>query len=100
MVTALPEQVASVTVVVMGECEARKAGYKAGYGRLCGSKLHLATAGYCLFFAWFEINWLLVIVFADERFREAFRILLARRRRARPNAADFVCARRLRGSTE
>ena len=49
MVTALPEQVAPVTVVVMGECEARKAGYKAGYGRLCGSKLHLATAGYCLF---------------------------------------------------
>jgi len=36
-------------VVVMGECEARKAGYKAGYGRLCGSKLHLATAGYCFF---------------------------------------------------
>ena len=52
------------------------------------------------FFAWFEINWLLVVAFADERFQEAFRILLARRRRARPNAADFVCARRLRGSTE
>ena len=37
VVTALPEQVAPVTVVVMGECEARKAGYRAGYGRLCGS---------------------------------------------------------------
>ena len=65
----------------------------------CAGQIAFSDTGYRLF-AWFEINWLLVVVFADERFREAFRILLARRRRARPNAADFVCARRLRGSTE